>query len=142
MIKLIPFLFLLLCWSAEARSPAVEPVMGLSIEEIDHVPPEEATGFDFSQPENASRSPAIEVPVNYDFNAPTRTETPNTREGQFPVSLIALMLVLPFIIWFGLMRNLDSAPTPTQVQPGTISLEEARKNRESQKEKDNLPKAS
>jgi hypothetical protein len=128
MPKIIFFTFaLLFTLPGYSRSPAVEPVMGLSIEEIDHVHPDDAVPFDFSNPEGASRSPAIEVDTNYDFAAPTRAQASQQQsENSIPIPLIALAIVLPVFIWFALLRNLDVDSKDIAKSNGTIDLEARR----------------
>jgi hypothetical protein len=135
---------LLFSHSAFGRAPAVEPVMGLSIEEIDHVHPDNAVPFDFSQSDRASRSPAIEIPTVYDFQATSRNSSSFDGEATIPYTLIALMLLLPAVIWFGMMKNLDTEFEAQKSDPGTIDLKAARQKRAEREaaDRDDLPKAS
>lgn len=144
MSKIIILAFtIVLSLSAFARSPAVEPVMGISIEELDHVHPDDATPFDFSNSEGASRSPAIEVDTNYDFAAPARVEANQRNENAIPIPLIGLAVVLPVFIWFALLRNLETDGSKTADSNGTIDLEARREAmRKSSSDDDDLSKAS
>lgn len=139
---LVLTIFLLFAFQLHARSPAVEPIMGISIEEIDHVPPEEATPFDFSQPENVSRSPAIEVPTVYDFQTNRRTLSGFEGDAVIPYALIGLVLLLPIVIWFGVMKNLDQGYASPKMAKNTVSLEEVRKRKQQESSKEDIPKAS
>jgi hypothetical protein len=144
MYKIILFvLATLIITATHARSPAVEPVMGLSIEELDHVHPDDATPFDFSNPEGASRSPAIEIETNYDFAAPSRIQTSNQNENSIPIPLIGLALLLPVFIWFALLRNLDTVSDKSSSNNGTIDLEARREAmKKSHGDDDDFSKAS
>jgi Sec-independent protein secretion pathway component TatC len=112
-ISLIAFLFSsLLIANAYSRSPAVEPVRGISIEEYDQVPPSKAKGFDFSQAQNTNTA---------EVHKGTRTISSVTEQPAKPTSsnlsaslMVAFLFSIPFIMWFGVMRVLE------QKSPGSI----------------------
>ena len=144
MFKILAFSLIFLCFSStsHSRSPAVEPVMGISIEEIDHVHPDQAIPFDFSNAEGASRSPAIEVETNYDFAAPPRSQASN-ESSNLPIPIIGLALILPLFIWFAILKDIkpgQDLPTPLN---GAIDLEARREAmKTSEKDHDKISKAS
>ncbi len=128
------------------RSPAVEPVMGLSIEEYETVSPENATPYDFAETTTEAkapaRAPAIEVPSSFEFTAPSRTFSQVEAETRVPPYLIFMALLLPLIVWFGLLKNIDkSFENPTQAE-NMVSLEEQRQKRAQSKDNDDISKAS
>jgi len=79
------------------RSPAVEPVKGLSIEEYDQVPPSKARGFDFSQQKKE--------PITKQLRKISSTSNPNNNNWSASL-LVFFLFAIPFIMWFGVMRSL------------------------------------
>lgn len=148
---IILFIFMtagLLSFKVEARKPAVEPVMGLSIEEYENVPPEQSQGFDFEQneaPETQSRQPGQEqltapqtppVASRNFINQSAQSSSPDT-----PATLFYILLsLLPFVVWFGLMKNLDGNQKE-EFTAEMYDLEEQRRKRD-QNHDDDIPKAS
>lgn len=144
---IILFVFMitgLLNFKVEAREPAVEPVMGLSIEEYETVPPEKSQGFDFEQsktsPESGQRPEInqVQAPVSprslMNQSAPDSTESPAT-------FFYVLLSLLPFVVWFGLMKNLDEN-TDEGHTAQMYDLEEQRRKKQQSHDNDDLPKAS
>ena len=79
-----------------ARSPAVEPVTGISIEEYNETKPSPSAGFDFSKTEESyTKAPA------------------DTGLSLTSALFLLLASALPFVVWFGVMRALPDA-TPEQ----------------------------
>lgn len=144
-ITLIIILGIFTSFNLFGRSPAVEPVMGISIEEYENVPPEEATPYDFAETSQAkapSRAPAIEVPSSFEFTAPSRTFSQVEAETNVPPYLIFMALLLPLIVWFGLLKNLDkSFENPAQAE-NMVNIEELRKKRAKAESEDDVSKAS
>lgn len=147
---IILFIFMtagLLSFKVEARKPAVEPVMGLSIEEYENVPPEQSQGFNFDQNETQkaeSRQPGQEqltvpqtpVASRNLINQSAQSSSPDT-----PATLFYILLsLLPFVVWFGLMKNLD-ANREEEFTAEMYDLEEQRRKRD-QDHDDDIPKAS
>lgn len=146
---IILFVFMtagLFSFQTEARRPAVEPVMGLSIEEYENVTPEQSQGFNFERPQ-ADRPPQNEN-VNIDSIRQGNSIAPrnlinqpsSATESSAPATLFYILLsLLPFIVWFGLMKNLD-AEQQVDNSAEMYDLEEQRRKR--QKKDDDIPKAS
>lgn len=80
------------------RSPAVEPVTGISIEEYRETTPSPSSGFDFTNSE-----------AFYE-KAPTDTQLSTTT-----VLFLLFASALPFVVWFGVMNALpDGVPTSSE----------------------------
>tara|TARA_R110000868_G_scaffold16687_11_gene74218 strand:- start:2959 stop:3348 length:390 start_codon:yes stop_codon:yes gene_type:complete len=89
-----------------ARSPAVEPVTGISIEEYTETKPSPSSGFDFTKTDESYAK------------APSDT-------GLSLTSAIFLFLAssLPFVVWFGVMRALpDALPQQAQASKPVFSV--------------------
>jgi len=135
----------LLSFEVEARKPAVEPVMGLSIEEYDNVPPEKSQGFNFEQGAEQSTKQADQNQI-----APAQTpvaprslvnQSILSSESDTPATLFYILLsLLPFVVWFGLMKNLENNDEE-EFTAEMYDLEEQRRKRKEAKD-DDIPKAS
>jgi hypothetical protein len=92
-MKIATLIFLLLSTPLWARSPAVEPVTGISIEEYKEVDSKNAKGYDFTRHEI------------------TNVEQTSSESDLSVATTIFLILAsaLPFVVWFGVMRALPDA---------------------------------
>lgn len=113
-MKRIHFLILALVISTVAlpswaRKPAVDPIMGISIDNEPIVKdPSLSQGFKFDSYQELKRSPQS---VN-------QTKPPmalNETEKTIPLLLIAFMLFLPVFVWFGFLKNLKN-PHETRLE--------------------------
>ncbi len=110
------------------RSPAVDPVTGISIEEYNETTPTPGRGFDFSEQESAYEK------------VPTDTSLSTT-------SIVFLLFAsaLPFVVWFGVMRALpDGAPlthTGETIRP-SLSVVQNKTPEDDHKDDEHWPKAS
>lgn len=92
-------ILLILPFSSFARSPAVGPVTGISIDEYKDVPPSQAKGFNWKNSEDIKPS----------FDSSKLPEQGiNTEEGPdlSPAIVLFFMSILPFGIWFFLLGKL------------------------------------
>lgn len=148
--SIILFIFMtagLFSFETQSREPAVEPVMGLSIEEYENVPPEESQGFNFEQKDaqETQRGPSGQQQLSRPqtpaaarnlINQSNQTSTTDT-----PATLFYILLcLLPFIVWFGLMKNLDGNQEENFTAE-MYDLEEQRRKREGSDD-DDIPRAS
>ena len=134
----------LLSFEVEARKPAVEPVMGLSIEEYDNVPPEKAQGFNFEQDSKQSPKQVKQNQITPNQNpvAPRSlvNQSLQSADSDTPAILFYILLsLLPFVVWFGLMKSLES--NEEEFTAEMYDLEAQRRKREEAKD-DDIPKAS
>ncbi len=106
-----------------ARKPAVEPVLGISIDNQKTVPPGQAQGFDF----NSGKAK----------NLQTSKEIPNE---SFPWSLIALLSLLPLAISIVIVKKSRKIKHETQLPDNAINLDQHRKKKKDKEE--TLRKAS
>lgn len=109
-----------------ARSPAVDPVSGISIEEYTEVDPKTTKGFDFT---NSKDSDLVK---DSELNAST-------------AFFLLVASILPVVVWFGVMRALPDAPTApaneTARTPLTI-VQGQNNSSDDDHDDDTLPKAS
>lgn len=111
-----------------ARSPAVEPVTGISIEEYRETDPKTSKGYDFSKNDTPAYS---EAHNDAELNATT-------------AFFLIVASALPFVVWFGVMRALpDATPTESQSTPkATFSVINGEGKKSDDDDHDSLPKAS
>jgi hypothetical protein len=151
---------LLLGTEAFGRSPAVEPISGISIDNYNDVPPEQAKGYDFDQKGTARKpaAPGGETSA-YESNARsaiTKSAPALTKEkatdGTWAQGLAVLLLLsaLPIIVRVGVVQLLKrSREESANDHAETIDFNLARSkkmgsawhNRTSDDDED-LPKAS
>lgn len=110
-----------------ARSPAVDPVTGISIEEYRETNPKTGKGYDFTNDESVY----TEAHNDAELNATT-------------AFFLIVASALPFVVWFGVMRALpDATPTESQSAPKpTFSVINGEGKKSDEDEHDSLPKAS
>lgn len=131
---------------ANGRAPAVEPEMGISIEEYQEVHSGPEKGFDFT-----NKTPGVSAhkerqarTLTGQAKLPPRrgtTRTPNSVNGTSapsPVWTLIALTALPFGLWLLLRQTFpkDSAPTPTPAETDsseaiTIDLASERAKRKS-----------
>lgn len=119
-----------------ARKPAVEPILGVSIEEYKEVPPEKAKGYDFSETKNPS---SVTETSQERIHSPEGIEVKSLTDSSSTSKILFLFFMFLPIIASGFAFFKISRKDHSNV----ISLEELR-NRKDQKEEDNddIPKAS
>lgn len=140
-------------FTLQARSPAVDPVMGISIEEYEHVDPSTAKGFDFSsgkanQIGERSDNTTTQGPIRRPAITPEQVKTAQSlgaeENAKTPmwvgILLAATCIVMPLAIWGLVFRPQSHAGRPNAE---VSNLEEARNQKKAREEQDkNLPKAS
>lgn len=144
---LIPFL-ILLSVATFGRSPAVEPITGISIDEYKEVSPKQDPGFNWRQSDFvqetsliATRQPAERLLIKQ-----TRSQKKSWPTYLFLFSLISL----PFVLWYSIMKGLDNKSLQTYegIDPihsataNTVDLNQEREKRKKDEEDQSLPKAS
>ncbi|MBT3586919.1 MAG: hypothetical protein HN509_18555 [Halobacteriovoraceae bacterium] len=140
---LILFLTLLGCSFAFAKSPsrapAIDPVVGLDIQQYNDVSPDQAKGYDWNQTQGLAATENKKSESIQDFLY--RPEETNTENGLGQIFLLILGLCLPFALWFGISKTFTT-PTTT---PG-LKLVEGDTNSPTHKQDpgndDQFPKAS
>ena len=130
--------FSLLCINLKAtsntRKPAVEPIMGSSIEEYQEVDPKDAKGYNFSRfPENN----------NFDKNAqeiypPLEIAEQSTSEQSAPAQLLVLLFILLPIFASGFLFFRSFR----KVESNVVRLADVKKKKNEVSNDDNIPKAS
>ncbi len=104
--------------SAFSRSPAVEPVRGISIEQYTEVNPDNDPGYNWG----AKTSVALQV-------GPTQNR-PLQANGLPTTLLLIGLLTLPFFLWRGIMKNLDKVEVATAEHSAeTVDLMSEREKR-------------
>ena len=102
---------LLMSFSVCARKPAVEPIMGISIDNEPKVTnPSLAQGYSFSAHHEAKRLPQSEGAL------PPILQQKSDTDRTIPVFFITLMVLLPAIVWFGIMRNIQISRVDESLQ--------------------------
>lgn len=96
---LLLILVLVMSFPVWARKPAVEPVMGISIDNEPKVQnPSLSKGFEFTPYQEVKRGPQ---------SVSTAPEAkPQEVDRVTPLFFILVMLVLPVGLWFGIMKNI------------------------------------
>ncbi|MCF8058761.1 MAG: hypothetical protein K9K67_05660 [Bacteriovoracaceae bacterium] len=145
---LIPFL-ILLSTAAFGRSPAVEPVTGISIEEYKEVSPKQDPGFNWQQ-----RNFVIDSTILVKTREPAEKKLINQTKSQrksWPTYLFLFSLVsLPFALWYSIMKGLENKNSQDHyvIEPvfsatsNTVDLNKEREKRKKDEEDHNIPKAS
>lgn len=110
------------------RSPAVEPVTGISIEEYTETTPKPSSAFDFRN--------------SQDFYEKTPTDT------QLSTTTVLFLLfasALPFVVWFGVMSALPDGVLPTSEQSEArpvLSVVPGESQKDDEHDHHDYPKAS
>lgn len=125
-----------------SRGPAVEPVLGLSIDSMKVVTPKNAKGFDFTssvipsyQQKGKNQKKSMALTKNYFVEKSSSFGNPGI--------ILFLLMFLPFAIWISILKNLKledereidlsilmnhEKDTPI-LSDNTVSLEEFRKEK-------------
>ncbi len=116
-MKLHIFILLFFCRlftlenQAMARGPAVEPVTGLSIEEYNETFPDETKGFNFnktSKDQTNNTQKSISRNIANINRAPERSIESLYDKTSSEYAFLVILGILPFVIWFGIMKTIDS----------------------------------
>lgn len=128
-------LFSLICISSHARKPAVEPIMGSSIEEYQEVDPKDAKGYNF----NRTPSNTVFEKNTQEIYPPVEIATQSLEEQNAPTQMIIVLFILLPIIASGFLFFRSFKKDDSNV----VSLEDIKKKKsEEQSNNDDIPKAS
>ena len=137
-----------------SRGPAVEPVLGLSIDSMKVVTPKNAKGFDFShtiapsyQQKGKNKKKSMTLSKNYFIEKSDSFNNPGI--------LLFIFMFIPFAIWISILKNLKiedekevdlsilmSNETDPTFSENTVSLEQFRKEKSLKNTDDISKKAS
>jgi len=116
-----------------ARKPAVEPILGVSIEEYKEVPPEQAKGYDFSETKNLNTQERVHSPEGIEVKSLSDSSSSSTSKLLF-LFFMFLPIIASGFAFFKVTRKDHS---------NVISLEELRTRKSKEEESnDDIPKAS
>lgn len=122
--------------SSQARRPAVEPVMGISVDEYKEVAPEKTKPYNFTQEpqveEVSSSTSTTNTPIVTQKALENSTDNPSVT-----TAILVIFLSLPFAVWWAIMKKLPQIPT--RQRPQLKALEGGKSKEE---ETQDLPKAS
>jgi len=131
----------------QARSPAVEPVTGISIDQYQEVSPQEDPGFNWKKPTDITSNTSLittRTPAESGLISKTENQTKS-----WPVTLFLLGLIcLPFALWYSVMKGLEdredlvNQSSTKNITGNTVDLNEERKKRNSEQDNDDISKAS
>lgn len=149
MVKRLSLLILfLLSLTSFGRSPAVEPIRGISIQEYKEIDPGADPGFNWRQSPYVqetslvtTRTPAERTLIN---------QTKSQRKSWPTYVFLVSLLGLPFVLWYSIMKGLeDKEPqqvaahdVATGVTNNTIDFNEERERRQKDSDSSDIPKAS
>ena len=92
---------------ARGRAPAVQPVIGISIDDYKDIPPSQAKGYRFvkGKPKVINRQTASNVNnTNIENKSSKQVYGSDT---SWPLSIFLFVLIsLPFALWFSIMKSL------------------------------------
>ncbi len=108
-IILILGVFFIIPSVSMARSPAVDPVMGISIDDLPYIPPHKNQGYDFT----GQRAIA--------------TMNQNTQTDSFPILLSFLFLVFPLSILLILKLTMPQSKKISLIQNDELQIESEKK---------------
>lgn len=137
-----------------SRGPAVEPILGISIDSMKKINPDKAKGFDFSQriiksykQQGLDKKKSMILSKNYFVK---KASTLNNS-----ALLLVTIMFLPFAIWIGFLKNLKiedekevdltilmNNPPEAEFGENTISLDQFRKQKDQTRDDDESKKAS
>lgn len=147
MVKRLSFiLFFLFSLSSFGRSPAVEPIRGISINEYREVDPKSDPGFNWRQSDYVQETSLVttRTPAERKLIGQTKSQRKSWPTYAFLISLIGL----PFVLWYSIMKSLEDKEEPkamaqhSQSENNTIDFSEAREQRRRESENDDISKAS
>lgn len=127
--------------NAHARKPAVEPIVGVSIEEYKEVDPSQAKGFNFGK-EVTKSNPTAQDAREADYH-PEQMATQSLKEKSEPGQLILILFVFLPVIASGFLffKNFKK----DEEHQNVYDLEAIKKQKENQKpsdDHDDISKAS
>jgi hypothetical protein len=134
-------LFFVFSATTFARSPAVEPVTGISIDQYKQVDPSNDPGFDWNQQNSKAVSTSLittRVPSQNSLIQKTRSQ----EKSLGTTLLLIALLTLPFFIWNVAMRGLDKTTAAHGVTAETVDLSSEREKRSHQETQEINKKAS
>jgi len=131
-----------LCFTLLARQPAVEPVMGLSIDEQKPIAPAKAKGYRFKpNSERTNRELAANI---YSNDGVKETKLENS-SNTIPIIFIIFISVLPFIIWFTIIKGMNDKHSNNRtgrLKNNLSFLSDYQNSNLKDHDDDNIPKAS
>lgn len=142
---MMKYLTILLCFFlsleialANGRSPAVEPVTGISIDDQPESTPKKATPFNFGQPYEQKR-----LRNNNDFLNPGNDQINGIQDTSSLGEKIVLVLILslPFALWAFLMKQMPDA-APGETKPQIYVVKGKQEESEASEDEDDIKKAS
>ena len=128
-----------------ARKPAIDPVIGIGIDDKPAKTPTKVRFFDFKNKDNVSGKNSFVPKKTNDIRSTSDLEE---NDGNFSLQalLIFLILLLPFGLWFGMIYRLKSNERATHIDPITTKEDfdpELAENEEEEEEDEiDYPKAS
>jgi hypothetical protein len=138
----------LLSLSAFGRSPAVEPIRGISIKEYKEVDPAMDPGFNWRQSPYVEETTLVNTrfPAESNLIKKTKSQRKSWPTYVFLVSLIGL----PFVLWYSIMKGLEEKEpsqnavhdVATGVANNTIDFNEEKERRQKDSDNSDIPKAS
>ncbi|MCK5072696.1 MAG: hypothetical protein KAQ98_04665 [Bacteriovoracaceae bacterium] len=128
---------------AKARKPAVEPVTGLSIDNYEHVPPENARGYEWKY-----GTPKKIVPESTTKRAQKNLRPPEIEQesgnGFLSTIFILFIVLLPLAIWISLFIGLGKnrkLPEASENLPDNVT-DLIKEKKDDENEDYKFPKAS
>jgi hypothetical protein len=136
---LLSFLFIT-ATSVMGRSPAVEPVTGISIDQYEEVNPSNDPGFNWNTKLSKAASTTL---VTTRVPAQNGLIKGTTSQGKsLPTTLFLIgLLTLPFFLWKGLMKGLEKSDSGT-ANAETVDLMSEREKRNQSETQEIKKKAS
>ncbi|OFZ23599.1 MAG: hypothetical protein A2202_04540 [Bdellovibrionales bacterium RIFOXYA1_FULL_36_14] len=131
-----------LCFTLLARQPAVEPVMGLSIDEEKPIAPAKAKGYKFKP--NSERTNR-ELAANIYSNDGVRETKLDKGSNTLPIIFIIFISVLPIIIWFTIIKGINVKNSRSQsgkLKNNLSFISDYQNDNLEDHDDDNIPKAS
>ena len=132
--------FALATLSVFARSPAVEPVTGISIDQYQEVSPSKDPGYNWNQGNSAASTSLITTRVPSQRGLIQGTSSQGKSLGT-TLFLIAL-LTLPFISWNLAMKSLEKKKSASLEPAPTVDLNSEREKRSQKDTQESDRKAS
>jgi predicted nucleic acid-binding Zn ribbon protein len=111
-ITSILLLLLTLATTTSARKPAIEPIMGISIDDNPPANPEKNPGFKFE----SNTKKAATAPKTTTAPAPQAKALPEVTSEKETTSIasyifMVFVIALPIVVWFSMMSNLHKGPS-------------------------------
>ena len=138
----------LLSLTTFGRSPAVEPIRGISISEYKEVDPKADPGFNWRQSDFVQETALVttRTPAERSLINQTKSQRKTWPTYVFLVSLLGL----PFVLWYSVMKGLEDKGSEGFVAHGehsgdvdnTIDFNQEREKRQKDNEESDISKAS